>query len=248
MKLTAKLDIQPLKSYYQELAAELRRDLPSVLRGEAAATVNKVLEMSKSRASVSKVKDKGWRRVYGRVDNGGKIVLTTNSGRRGGQRDFVWGKADGQKAFPIGLLSNKRLTGPMQKKMGGTLVGVWAGEANDAKHEMDAMVNARGLTQKSWYAIIEKLAAGTYNVADFIRRARPVKGNSRTVGFAATTGENTSSPVVTIANTSGLAVITGGERKLQSAISIRRAFFMRNLRTGMFATFEKASRAYPFIR
>ena len=83
MTFTAEINIEPLKSYYAQLANELRVSLPVVLRHEAAETVAIAMRNSAPDVSTEQLRDKAWRRIMHRVDaGGGTVKLTVNSGRR----------------------------------------------------------------------------------------------------------------------------------------------------------------------
>lgn len=156
-------------------------------------------------------------------------------------------------AFAIGLwdMKNRRFI-TRRPALGGfshvsrTVADVWQKKMALVSLNTQLAMEARGLDAKSWMGIIEKLGQGQGGAPDFVRRARPVNGKSRTVSFAATDGAGTSSPVVVITNTSGLASATGGERKLASAISVRRKFFENSLERGFFERTEFVARNYPW--
>ena len=122
----------------------------------------------------------------------------------------------------------------------------WAADAADTKKRIADRLAARGLAAKSWLEIIDKINAGNNDVASFIRRARPISNKSRTVAGVVQTGEGSSAYQMTIVNASGIAVAAGGQRKLATAISIRRKFFIDKLRAGFFDDAKFVARNYKW--
>jgi len=107
-------------------------------------------------------------------------------------------------------------------------------------------LRARGLTQKSWYDLLVSIAEGKpVDAPAIVKRARPVQDRSRTVAAALPTKTPTSF-VLDVVNDSGLASATGGQRKLNTAISIRRTFFRRNLEKGFMSDAKFIARNYPW--
>ena len=124
----------------------------------------------------------------------------------------------------------------------------WAADAEDTKKRIADRLAARGLAAKSWLEIIDKINAGSDDAAAFIRRARPISNKSRTVAGVVQTGAGTANYQLTIINASGIAIASGGQRKLATAITIRRKFFMDKLRAGFFEDAKFVARNYKWAR
>jgi hypothetical protein len=124
---------------------------------------------------------------------------------------------------------------------------IWAINQAKVKDRIKDRVAARGITARSWLEIIDKLQSGdAEGIPDFVRRARPISNRSRTIAGVIATGERTNNFELTVVNGSGLASATGGERKLQSAISARRRFFMTNLDKGFYADAKFVAKYHPW--
>lgn len=255
MRLTASIDVRPVGTYYGQLAAALRQDLPRTLRFEAAATVRRVMQMSRA-GSVSKIKKSAaiagmTRKEY---DPKGTLRLNIGTGRRGGTLGMVWGfNANTQKAFALGVWDLKNKTYISRRPKTGrfshvsiTAQGLWRGKMDDVKQETERRLAARGIDAKSWLGIIEKLGTGQAVAPEYVRRAKPIRKAPRVVAFAGTEGANTSSPAVVIANTSGLSIATGGEKKLEAAITARRNAFRIAMGKGLFSNAAFIARNYPW--
>lgn len=258
MQITAKVDVTPLKTYYGELAVALRRSLPQTLRYEAAATVRRAMQFVKSSA-VSEVKERALRDGVASFRNGPSgFGGTTSVGKRAKRKWQQWMVGmRGGKVMPMSLWNGG--LGPLQDHTGqgwrarnedwAQFKALWARNAQATKASIKARAGARGITAKSWFEILEKLnSEQAASVSAFVQRARPISGVSRQVGFAVELGAGSTQPQVTITNTSGLAIATGGERKLQSAITIRRKFFMDSFDKGFFDDARFIAKNYPWAK
>jgi hypothetical protein len=124
---------------------------------------------------------------------------------------------------------------------------LWAKDQEDTKKRIKDRIAARGITARSWLEIIDKLQSGdAEGIPEFVRRARPISNRTRTVAVVIATGEKTKYFELTVVNVSGLAAATGGERKLESAISARRRFFMQSLDKGFYADARFVAKYHPW--
>jgi hypothetical protein len=124
---------------------------------------------------------------------------------------------------------------------------LWAKDQEDTKKRIKDRLAARGITARSWLEIIDKLQSGeAEGIPDFVRRARPISNRSRTIAGVIATGERTNNFELTVLNFSGLASATGGERKLESAISARRRFFMQQLDKGFYSDAKFVAKYHPW--
>jgi hypothetical protein len=253
MALTVRLDPPRFENYYQQLAVVLRQSLPRTLRFEAAATVARAMKMTKTArvplirrsAAIAGIRDKM---------PSGTIRNSVNTGSKGGQEGLLWGfSTKTNRAFALGVWDFKTKRFLTRRPASGgfshvsrTLADVWKKKMVLVALNIELKLEARGIDQKSWYGIIEKLGNNQVQVPEFVRRARPINGRVRTVSFAATEGANTPKPVVVIANTSGVASATGGSRKLASAITIRRKFFRNSMKKGFFEDAKFVAKNYKW--
>ena len=258
MQLTVKLDVKPVGTYYGQLATVLRQSLPRTLKYEAAATVRKAMSFVKS-SKISDVKAKALRSgVASFRENDAGFGGTTSVGKRAKQfgRQWMVGRRGGT-VMPMSLWSGG--LGPLQDHTGygwrapdgdwSRFKSLWSKNAIKVKESIKARAGARGLTAKSWYdilAILNSEQAGM--VSSFVQRARPISGKTRQVGFSMELGSGSTQPQVTITNTSGIAIATGGDRKLQSAITIRRKFFMDSFDKGFISDAKFVARNYPWAK
>lgn len=259
MKVTASVDVTPVASYYGALSISLRQSLPDTIRSEAGATVLRVIQMTKS-GSASRLRKITTYRNMSHIPSVGRTGASINMGVKQTAkwgRDQVWMRMGDRKiAVPMGRWNRKATYRPpphdglgwrMPDDRWREFVAAFAAHRPRVKQAIDRALAARGLTQKSWVGILEKIGAPEVGkVAEYIKRARPVKGQPRTVAFAAMAGANTSLPELTIANTSGLAIASGGASKLSAAMSIRQKFFERSLERGFFEDARFIARNYPW--
>lgn len=256
MRITGSVDVSPVASYYGQLAATLRQSIPRTVRFEAAATVRKAMEFVTS-SKASEVKARAIKSGVASFRELGSFGGTTSVGKRSkiyGQQWMVGMR--GGKVMPMGRWNGS--LGALQDHDGSgwrakdadwnRFKSMWAKDVKDTKQSIKDRQGARGITARSWAEILIKINNGqTDGLAAFVMRARPISGKTRTVAFAASTGEGSSSFSLTIANTSGVAVATGGERKLASAITIRRKFFMDSLDKGFFNDAKFVARNYKWV-
>lgn len=255
---TARIDVSPVATYYGQLAAALRQDTPRTVRMEAAATVRRAMQMVTS-ASVADIKRSALYSGVSRFVEGGKIGGTTSVGTRSkkfGQQWMV--RRDLGRVMPMSIWSGKLGALPNHTRQGwhasdadwALYKAAWAKDVAQTKKDIARRLGARGLTAKSWLDILEKIHGGqTQGVAAFIFRARPINAaRQRVTGFASGRGEGTPNFELTVTNTSGIAIATGGDRKLASAITIRRKFFMDSLRKGFLADARFVARSYPWAK
>ncbi len=258
MKFTGTVNASgPVGSYYGQLAVMLKQDLPRTVRFEAAATVRRAMQFVAS-AKVSDVKAQALRKGVSRFSADGRIGGSTSVSKRSkkfGQQWLI--RYDLAKALPMSIWSGT--LAPLADHTGqGWRVSDqdwarykfgWARDMKDTALDVKARAGARGLTAKSWFEIIQKIGAGgDVGIPSFVQRARPISGRSRGVGFAVATGDNTPSFNLTVINTSGIAVKTGGERKLASAITIRRKFFMDSMKKSFFFDARFVAKNYPWAK
>lgn len=254
----AQLNIAPVETYYHQLATVLNQGLERTIRMEAAATVRRAMQLQPTRpVSTEKIRETSRRKFAGKFYDGGGVGGSINSSMRKGVLGQAWlvrmdiGKA--LPLYPTGWDGRGKIPAPIDHQGQGNRVtdAQWSKWRNALTRGVKAAerlaverIGARGLTQKSWFELLLKIAKGDpVNAPAAIMRARPVKGGSRTV--AAAIGNKTPSAfALTIVNDSGLAVATGGQRKLNSAISIRRAFFMRSLEQGFYTDAKFVARNY----
>jgi hypothetical protein len=124
---------------------------------------------------------------------------------------------------------------------------LWYEDMKDTDDRIKDRLAARGITARSWLEIIDKLQSGyAEGIPDFVRRARPISNRTRTVAGVIATGEKTNNFELTVVNGSGLASATGGERKLESAISARRRFFMNSLDKGFYSDAKFVAKYHPW--
>ena len=262
MKFTGTLNAAgPIGSYYGQLAAMLRKDIPTTVRFEAAATVRRAMQMVTS-SKVSQVKARALKKGVARFRDEG-IGGSTNVGKNRifGQQWLI-GAASSGGVLPMGAWSGG--LGALQdhqKATGGTLgwhtsdanwmmfKAAWAKDARDTKKAIQAKLGARGITAKSWFDILQRIGNGVVAEAPaYVQRAQPISGRTRQVGFAIETGANTSQFQLTIMNTSGTAIATGGERKLAAAIALRRGAFMNAMSKNLFFDAKFVARSYPWAK
>jgi len=258
MKTTARLDVSPVGTYYAQLASMLKQDLPRTVRMEAAATVRRAMQFVES-SKPSDVRERAMRKgVADFRTSPGSFGGTTNVSRRKGEfgRQWMVGLRGGG-AKPMSLWSGN-LSALRDHTGQGWRVpdtdwarykAAWNADAKRTREAMKAKLGARGITAKSFYEILVKLNSGsTDGVAAFVTRARPISGRNRPVAFVGGTGEGSSQYNLTVVNTSGVAVATGGQRKLDSAITIRRKFFMDSMQRNFFFDAKFVARNYPWAK
>jgi len=258
MRFTARINTQPVSSYYAQLAAMLRKDLPTTVRYEAAATVRRAMQFVTS-SSASKVKEQALKKGVSRWSSDGRIGGSTSVSKRASKFGQQWlVRYDTARVMPMSLWSGA--LGPLAEHTGqgwktndadwNRYKAGWAQDVKETKQDMKLRQGARGLTAKSYFDIIQAIGVGQTggSVASFIQRARPIGGKSRRVGFAIATGANTSQFNLTVVNTSGIAIKTDGQRKLNSAITIRRKFFMDSMRKNFFFDAKFVARNYPWAK
>lgn len=256
VRITAKLDTAPVGSYYGQLAAALRQSQPRTIRMEAAATVRKAMQLQpvKPKSEGEIIKSARNRAVSSFYD-GGAIGGSINIKK--GVPGFAWlvDKRVG-RARPLYLMrTGDGLPMPMDSQGTGThlLDSDWfkwreayIRAVKYAAKMQRARLGARGLTQKSWFELLVKIANGEpVNVPDAVMRARPVKGGSRTV-VGVIASQASASFSLTVVNSSGIAAATGGQRKLNTAISIRRKFFLDSLNKGFLSDARFIARNYKW--
>jgi hypothetical protein len=123
----------------------------------------------------------------------------------------------------------------------------WYEDMQDTDDRIRDRLAARGITARSWLEVIQKLQSGdAEGIPDFVRRARPISNRSRTIAGVIATGERTNNFEITVLNFSGLASATGGQRKLESAISARRRFFMQHLDNGFYSDAKFVAKYHPW--
>lgn len=234
----------------------LRQDLPKTLRMEAAATVRRAMQMQQS-SKVSDVRRRGLLKGVARFTEGGTVGGSTSVGKRSKVFGRQWmvrrdlGRVMPMSLWTGGLTPLRDHTGEGWKAKDSDWLkfkAAWARDIAQTKKSIAARVGARGIAARSYFEILIALGNGDSSVASFVKRARPISGKMRTVGMAHTFGENSASPSVVVTNTSGVAIATGGQRKLNSAITIRRAFFMRAMSKGFFFNAKFVARNYPWAK
>lgn len=258
MKFTGTVNVAPIGTYYGQLAAMVKQDMPRTVRFEAAATIRRAMQMVDS-SKTSEVKARALRKGVAEFRTSpGSFGGTTNVSKRSGELNRQWmvGTRDGL-ARPMSLW-NGGLAALQDHTRQGWRVNdtdwqrfkaAWVADAAKTKASIKAKVGARGITAKSWYDMLVKLNSGqTDGVAAFVKRARPISGKSRAVSFVGGSGEGSAQYMLTVTNTSGVAIATGGERKLASAITIRRKFFMDSLEKGFFFDAKFLARNYPWVQ
>lgn len=258
MQITAKVDVKPVQTYYGELATVLRQSLPRTLKNEAAATVKKAMSLVKS-SRIADVKAKAMRSgVASFRDYEASFGGTTSVGKRSKQIGRQWMVGmDGGKVMPMSLWNGT--LGPLTDHTGygwrannedwARYKAQWNKNAKKVRESIKARVAARGLTLKSWYDILLLLNSNqAATVSAFAQRARPISGKTRKVGFAMELGGGSAQPQVVITNTSGIAIATGGERKLASAIASRRKFFRDSFEKGFYTDAKFIAKNYPWAK
>jgi hypothetical protein len=255
----AHVNVQPYASYMGQLAAALRQSNAKTIRFEAAATVRRAMQMQKS-SSVAQVKKDALNSGVSRFPgDDGRIAGSTSVAKRSRIFGRQWMiRYDIARVLPMSIWSGK--LGPLANHTGQGWRAIesdwtrykaaWARDVVETKRNIQRRLGARGLTAKSWLEIIEKIGAGeAQGIAEFIRRARPINpAKRRPTGFASTKGEGNANVQVTVINTSGLAIAAGGERKLASAITIRRKFFMDSFNKGFLSDARFVARNYPWAK
>lgn len=261
-KFTAHVDVSPVGTYYNQLAAALNQSLPKTIRMEAAATVRRASQLQAVRPlPADELRLRARESVVKRFQDG-SIIGSVNkfTGRRRNKwgEGFAWAiNGTTAKARPVGLLwDGGKLPTPTDHTGQGWRLSdaEWAGwkaaftraAARSAKVEQ-ARLGARGLTQKSWYELMLKIASGepVTGFSATIQRARPVKGNARDIA-AAVGVKSPHGYTLDVVNASGIAVATDGQRKLNTAISIRRKFFLNNLEKGFYSDAKFVARNYKW--
>ena len=282
MRIKSKVNVAPVKSYFNDLAASLHRTLPETIRMEAAAVVRRAMQMV-AYSKVSEVKDRALRKGVASFRPAGMRPFggTTNVGKRNSDQYRQWmvgrdpsssGRYDKKSArkkhvMPMGYWSGgfngptdgQRSSGNKGKKLTRSksriykrrqsngwrapdgdwakFKAAWSQDIADTKKRIKDRVGARGLTAKSWLDIIIKLHAGDNmsGIPDFVRRARPIASQkAREVTDVYHNGQGTSHYTLTVENDSGIAIATRGQSKLDSAISIRRKFFVNRLKENLY--------------
>ena len=256
MKITGTVDVAPVGSYYGHLALMLRQDLPSTLRMEAAATVRIAMNLStradpeviKARTLISGVAN------FREADRG--FGGTTSVGKRSNMIGMQWMVgAKGGKARPIGAWDGT--LGPIAEHTGlfwrqsdadwNKFREIWSRNKLKVSLNQRKRAGAAGLTAKSWFDLLLDLGNGKASAPEMVKRARPISGSFRKVGFVQASS-GSASPELTITNTSGIAIKTRGQAKLNSAISRRRNYFNNSLENGFFGSATLAAKKYPWMR
>ena len=281
MRITAKVNVAPVKSYFNDLAASLHRTLPETIRMEAAAVVRRAMQMV-AYSKVSEVRERALRKGVASFRIGAGFGGTTNVGKRSSEKGRQWmvGRRGG-KPMPMGhwdgnlgpLMDGKKSSGTKGKKLTRSkspiykrrksngwrapdadwakFKAAWTQDIADTKKRIKDRVGARGLTAKSWMDIIIKLHAGDNmsGIPDFVRRARPIASQKqREVTEVYHNGQGTSHYTLTVENDSGIAIATRGQSKLDSAISIRRKFFVNSLKKNLYEDAAFVGRYYPWAK
>ena len=281
MKATASLNVEPVRSYFAELAVYLKKSIPDTIRGEAAEIVRKAMSMQKH-SKIAEVKARALRKGVASFRIAAGFGGTTNVSNRKGQlgRQWMVGRKGG-KPMPMGiwagnlspLLDGQKSPGTKGKRLNRSKNGTrvfkskhsdgwrapasdwakykqaWAKDIEDTKKRIKDRLAARGITAKSWLEILDKIhGSDSGSVPDFVRRARPISNKSRTVAAVVETGKGSSQFQITVVNASGVAIAAGGARKLASAISIRRAFFKRNMEKGFMFDAKFIARNYKWAK
>lgn len=291
MRIKAKVNVAPVKSYFNDLAASLKRTFPETIRMEAAAVVRRAMQMV-AYSKVSEVKDRALRKGVAsfRPESMTPFGGTTNVGKRNSDQYRQWmvGRkpANGSKfaksnVMPMGYwrggfnppADGQRSSGNKGKTFTRSKTRIykrrqsngwrapdadwtkfkaaWAQDVADTKKRIKDRVGARGLTAKSWLDIIIKLHAGDNmsGIPDFVRRARPIASQkAREVTDVYHNGQGTSHYTLTVENDSGIAIATRGQAKLDSAISIRRKFFVNSLKKNLYEDAAFVGRYYPWAK
>lgn len=261
MKFTASVNVAPVVSYYNQLAVALNQSLEKTIRMEAAATVRRASQLDPVKPLPRQELTLRAREQIIKRFGSGDYVGTVNkfTGNRSKKRGSGYGWLVNRsiaRVMPMGKVwDGGRLNTPSDNNGDGWRTNdvqwskwkqQFAEAAQRERAAIAARVGARGLTQKSWFELMIKIASGEPVVApDSIMRARPVKGGSRTVAAAVPT-KTPSSFSLAVVNDSGIAVSTGGQRKLNAAIQIRQAFFLRSLERGFYSDAKFIARNYKW--
>ena len=89
MRITAKVNVAPVKSYFNDLAASLHRTLPETIRMEAAAVVRRAMQMV-AYSKVSEVRERALRKGVASFRIGAGFGGTTNVGKRSSEKGRQW--------------------------------------------------------------------------------------------------------------------------------------------------------------
>jgi hypothetical protein len=256
MQITARVDVKPVQTYYGELATVLRQSLPRTLKMEAAATVRRAMQMVAS-SKADRVRAGAIRDGMKETRDASGMKITVNVGKGKGRTIWLRDPDDYGKWYNIGrwdgtlspLTDHDRKGWLIRKALWSAAKAVWQKNINVTKNDVKKRLGARGVTAKSWFDILEKLNSDqSASVSAFVQRARPISGKSRQVGFALELGSGSAQPQVVVTNTSGVAIATGGERKLASAIAIRRKFFMDSFDKGFLTDARFVAKNYPWAK
>lgn len=285
MKFTAKVNIQPARTFFQELAFAARQSLPDTIRGEATAIVMQSMKWTASTKKSEVAKQAMRKGVASFRGAGGTFGGTTNISKRRGEAGRQWMvglRGKGDAAIPMGkwdgtlnaLKDGKKSSGTTGKTFTRGAKGTrkykksftpngwrardsdwaefkrkWAQDKDETKKYIKARQDASGITKRSWLEIIDSIqGANTSGIPDFVVRARPISGKMRKVGFVEEVGAGTPKFALYMENQSGLAVKTGGARKLASAITGRRKYFMENMKRGVFDDMKSVAKKYSWVK
>jgi antitoxin component of MazEF toxin-antitoxin module len=243
-----------------QLAAVLNQSMEKTVRMEGVAVIKRAMQMVGKSQPAAKIELSARESIIKRFGSGKQAGSVNRfSNKRGAEGGFAWliNRTNG-KVMPMGRVwSGEALGTPADRNGGGweTSDERWLefkrqyyDAAKKEKQVVSARLGARDLTKKSWLELMQKVA-GTEPVKldQRIMRATPVKGGSRTVA-SALGAKSGSSFTLTVANDSGIAAKQDGQRKLLTAIQIRRAFFTKSFERGFYSDAKFLARNHKWLK
>ncbi len=251
MKVTAFVDVEPVRSYMDQLAIVLKQSNARTIRMEAMAIVLSAMTIGKTKKfSDDEIEESARRRALRRFPTG-----AINSGKRGGVRGRAFAVINA-KARRLYDMEENGYPAPIDSVGKGAHLtdaewATWKSEyvaaCERAKKSAVDRKAARFLTAKSWFELMVKIAEGgdVKGYRDAIKRARPVGGKSRDV-VAAVPMKTGTLFSLTVVNSSGIVIANNGQRYLNTAIARRRKFFLNSLEKGFLSDAKFLQKYYPW--
>ncbi|MEM7789790.1 MAG: hypothetical protein AAF546_00180 [Verrucomicrobiota bacterium] len=257
MKTKTYLDRKQFDNYVVDLARMLNAELPEVIDSEAASVIKLTASKHKP-AKAAEVRRQTRLRVMKQSRLGGAII-TINTRTQEGR---VWFNPD------LNANGNWQIIGEWDFKSANFTRNIRRLKADDYKKSRELWkygktqaaaavkigLKSRGLSGKSWLKIIRIMGKAYQLVGPQSARISP----STPIAVARTGRDYRNERVyrtkssrgytLHIVNGSPTTVRNRGRRNLQRSIMQRRAFYRRNLKSGVLKTAKSASTAYPGIR
>jgi len=124
---------------------------------------------------------------------------------------------------------------------------LWEAITTIKKEGLTKALKARGLSRQSWWLLGQAMESGSFDAPDFVKAAIASTGYTYTGNVELREEGSGKRLVLTFVNSQPTVYATGGEHKLQAAISGRVKFFEKNISTHVFERAANAAKKYPGI-